>query len=417
MKIQTKISLLISTIALIFIIGITFFKISEDAKIETLYKEREEETRTSFQKNIESTGKSLEVYAYDYSYWDELIEFINKEDSAWAYINIHSTIPSFNVQYAWVYDKDLNLVYSTNTIEQSQQQDLFLTKETLQKVLKNGYFSHFYLIVSEGLLEIRGAPVQPSNDLTREAIPYGYLFVGRLWTENLLSDISLQTSSKISLENSKEKLVKNTNWNKDFKVTVSTKLPGWDGEPVMWLNSTRDLPMIKDLSEFVNNQVLYSLAFSILVLVIVSISLFKVVNQPLKIISQSIKEKNPALLNSLVKSKAEFGKLSSLLVQFFKISESSLQKLSSAIEQSSISVMITNVSGEVEYVNTKFIKMNGYTIDEVKGQNLRDLKFGSDFEKTNKVLFETMHSGMEWKGELLNEMKNGELYWEYVLVS
>ncbi|MGZ5486782.1 MAG: ATP-binding protein, partial [Nitrososphaeraceae archaeon] len=271
-------------------------------------------------------------------------------------------------------------------------------------------------MTEKGLLEICGAPIQPGNDFKRETKPHGYLFVGRLLTEKYLKDVSVQTSSKVIFSES-DKNMQNAEDDKNFNVNITIPLKGWDGKPVMWLSLSRLVITAKNLDDFLQKQVLYSLGFALLVLVIVSISLFFVVNKPLKTIFKSLEEKNTGLLNGLLKNKAEFGKLSSLIVQFFKMTESSVQKLSSAIEQSSISVMITNISGEVEYVNTKFIQMNDYTIDEVKGQNLRNLKFGSDFEKTSKVLLETMSSGMEWKGELLNDMKNGEQYWEYVLVS
>ena len=75
MKIQTKIFLIISAIAFIFIIAIGLFKTSEDEKVSTIYKERKKEIIASFNRTIESAGKSLAIYAYDYTIWDEMIRF------------------------------------------------------------------------------------------------------------------------------------------------------------------------------------------------------------------------------------------------------------------------------------------------------------------------------------------------------
>jgi PAS domain S-box-containing protein len=418
MKIQTKITLLISAVAIIFIIGIILFKTSEDEKISNLYKERKKEIVASFNRTIESAGKSLAIYAYDYTIWDEMIDFVNKPDSTWAYLNIFTTIPSFDVQFAWVYNENLTLIYSANTLEQSAKQYFILTKEMSREIFKNGYFCQFYLMTEKGLLEIRGAPVQPSNDLKRETKPQGYLFVGRLLTEKYLKDISVQTSAKVIFkETDREALLKNAEYDKNFNVNITIPLKGWDGKPVVWLSLSRYIITAKNLDNFLKNQVLYSLGFAVLVLVIVSISLFTVVGKPLKTISKSLEEKNTALLNGLLKDKAEFGKLSSLIVQFFKLSESSIQKLSSAIEQSPVSVIITNTTGEIEYVNPKFTLVSGYTLDEVKGSNIRNLKSALNSEENNKVLWEAIGSGKELKCELLNKNKDDELYWESVLIT
>lgn len=100
-----------------------------------------------------------------------------------------------------------------------------------------------------------------------------------------------------------------------------------------------------------------------------------------------------------------------------KETEIQLRKLSRAVEQSPASVIITNLTGEIEYVNPKFIEVTGYTFEEAKGQNPRVLKSG-DFPAENyKELWETITSGREWRGEFLNKRKSGELFWEAASIS
>jgi len=97
--------------------------------------------------------------------------------------------------------------------------------------------------------------------------------------------------------------------------------------------------------------------------------------------------------------------------------ESELRKFSRAVEQSPSTVMITDVHGNIEYVNRKFTELTGYTLDEVRGRNPRFLKSGHTPPEEYARLWRTISSGGEWRGELLNVKKNGELYWESALIA
>jgi PAS domain S-box-containing protein len=89
-----------------------------------------------------------------------------------------------------------------------------------------------------------------------------------------------------------------------------------------------------------------------------------------------------------------------------------MRMLSKAVEQSQISVVVTDVHGSIEYVNTKFCEVTGYTPAEVLGQNPRVLKSGDMPKSEYQKLWETIAAGQEWRGEFHNKKKNGELYWE-----
>jgi PAS domain S-box-containing protein len=94
-----------------------------------------------------------------------------------------------------------------------------------------------------------------------------------------------------------------------------------------------------------------------------------------------------------------------------------LRKISRAIDHSPASVVITDTQGAIEYVNPKFTQVTGYTFDEVRGQNPRVLKSGEMPEETYRKLWATITAGNEWRGELHNKKKNGELFWEAASIS
>ncbi|MGR3317670.1 MAG: ATP-binding response regulator [Candidatus Anammoxibacter sp.] len=97
--------------------------------------------------------------------------------------------------------------------------------------------------------------------------------------------------------------------------------------------------------------------------------------------------------------------------------EEEIHKLSTAVEQSPSVVMITDVNGSVEYVNPKFTKLTGYTIEETIGKNLYILRSGRQSNEVYKRSWSTITSGNEWHGELHSKKKSGEYYWEYVSIS
>jgi PAS domain S-box-containing protein len=97
--------------------------------------------------------------------------------------------------------------------------------------------------------------------------------------------------------------------------------------------------------------------------------------------------------------------------------EEQLRKLSQAVEQSPSSIVITDTSGNIEYVNPKFTETTGYTLAEAIGQNPRILKSGRTPPEVYTELWNVITAGREWRGEFLNRKKNGELFWELAVIA
>ncbi len=100
-----------------------------------------------------------------------------------------------------------------------------------------------------------------------------------------------------------------------------------------------------------------------------------------------------------------------------KLADKKLRQLSHAVEQSPASVVITDIQGNIEYVNRKFTEVTGYSAAEVEGKNPRILKSGELTCYAYKQLWNTITAGGTWTGEFHNRKKNGELYWESASIS
>ena len=100
-----------------------------------------------------------------------------------------------------------------------------------------------------------------------------------------------------------------------------------------------------------------------------------------------------------------------------KRTEEKIRQLSQAVEQSPVTIIITNTKGEIEYANPKFEETTGYTLEEVIHQNPRVLKSGYTSPEEYKMLWETLNAGKEWHGDFHNKKKDGSLYWESASIS
>ena len=97
--------------------------------------------------------------------------------------------------------------------------------------------------------------------------------------------------------------------------------------------------------------------------------------------------------------------------------ESRLRILVKAVEQSPVSIVVTDANGFIEYVNPKFSKTTGYTMEEVLGKTPRILKGGFLSDDFYRDLWKTILSGEEWHGVFHNRTKSGEVLWELASIS
>ncbi len=101
----------------------------------------------------------------------------------------------------------------------------------------------------------------------------------------------------------------------------------------------------------------------------------------------------------------------------WKKAQNKLLQLSQAVEQSPVSIVITDTAGRIQYVNKKFVEITGYSVQEAIGKQPRILKSGHTTPSEYDQLWSTLAAGKEWQGEFHNKKKNGELYWESAKIS
>lgn len=94
-----------------------------------------------------------------------------------------------------------------------------------------------------------------------------------------------------------------------------------------------------------------------------------------------------------------------------------VDKFFQAVEQSPVSVIITDSNGVIEYVNPRFTDITGYSREESIGMKTSLIKSSATPREVHDNLWETIRSGRVWSGELMNRKKSGEYYWENTHIS
>jgi len=89
-----------------------------------------------------------------------------------------------------------------------------------------------------------------------------------------------------------------------------------------------------------------------------------------------------------------------------------LRKLSSAVEQTADSVVITNREGVIEYVNPAFVTTTGFSPEAAIGKTPRLVKSGQHSPAFYEKLWSTILGGEVFRAVLTNRRQDGEIYYE-----
>ncbi len=101
------------------------------------------------------------------------------------------------------------------------------------------------------------------------------------------------------------------------------------------------------------------------------------------------------------------------------LAEEQFYRLSRAVEQSPVSIVITDLEGHAQYVNSKFTAVSGHTLEDLLDRNIEVLRDGHPHEASYQKFWETIRTGAEWRGELSTRRGDGSggTVWECVKVS
>ena len=100
-------------------------------------------------------------------------------------------------------------------------------------------------------------------------------------------------------------------------------------------------------------------------------------------------------------------------ITYRKETETALKLQSSAFESFSLAIIITDLVGRIQWANSSFSRLTGYSVEEATGKMTGELlKSGKHDKAFYKNFWNTLLDKKVWSGEMINRRKNGSLYYE-----
>ena len=334
-------------------VGLNFLRISENKKNITIQNDFKIQKKYLFEKIYELKGKSLKSFAYDYTYWDEMVDFINKETkhiySNWPKQQIEPAVPTYNFQVIWIYNKFDKLVYSLNLTKISTVDSLPINLKSFRSKHEKNLFVHFFIPTNKGFIEFQSAPIQPTSDNKRITTPLGYMFAGRIWNNEYINDFrnlcQTEISTSLLKESSEDTIVEESKGIINFSKT----LYGWDLKPVGHLNIKAQSEFIQTLRSRSESSMLYTIVFVIICLSFIAFFIIYLIRKPLSILIKSLKTENTDILEKIEKNKSDFGHIARLIKRFFNQKKEIEAEI---VERKKIEIDLLKTKEEAENANT-----------------------------------------------------------------
>lgn len=333
-----------------------------------------------FEMKSSQMSKSL----FDYTYRDEFVTALHKNDTNWYVGNIGFIPEVYDIDYVCLYDKHFRLI---NEQYKSNSFDGFTISSDAVRQLYKTRFANFFQNINGKTVEVCAASVHPSTDpMHNKTEPEGYLFVVREFDQKFVTDLEKISSSKIYITPS-DTIAKVSRFTLENKI----RLCGWDGNPVTWIIFHR----ILDLNSGSTQKIMFTLAiFVLLILLIFKLFAQKWINKPLELVTDILKTDNHESIAHLKTVPAEYGRIGILFDEHLQ-QKYDLKEAKERAEKSDKlkSAFLANISHEIR---TPMNSIMGFTElletetnEETKNQYLQTI------QKNGQILLQLLTDLMD----------------------
>ncbi len=252
-------------------------------------------------------GSTLERFASDYTQWDEMCTFVANPSADWAAINIDQSLASWRFHGAWVFNTERHEIYR-RLREPVAAADLagFPTPDLVRRLCGRERL-HFFTSTARGLLEVRTAPIHPSDDARLNDPPAGWFMVARLWEADDLAQLGMLLDSTVSLTPPSDPAPSAA------RVETTYPLSDWQGAPRFSLHVRHTSPLLGNMISYDADEVLLFVIVGVSFLLATGWFLHRWVRQPLRTIEASLAGNRPELVANLRARRDEFARVAALI--------------------------------------------------------------------------------------------------------
>ncbi len=201
MMLRTRFNLLLVLLCLGLAASLLALRYYEKRETDLIMRDQRTQRSRMLDRLIELNGHSLETFARDYSLWTDMARFVDQPvaDPAWAAVNIDTSLTTFGAQAAWVLKPDGTLFYAVAAGGATPPTAALPPGSALAERLRRDKACHFFTLTPEGLIEVRGAVIVPSEDTQRTSAPHGFLLTAARWDAALFERLASLSQSRVEL--------------------------------------------------------------------------------------------------------------------------------------------------------------------------------------------------------------------------
>lgn len=390
MSIRSKLTLLFLSIILAVAAAIALERSFEVRRLADIFVSSRAREEVTFDKIAALRNGRLESLVGDYTFWDEMVEFTRTGDKEWAKENIDASLPVFDVNAMWVYRRDCSLIYSSGDFN-GPADDFPVAGEDIPRLFEDSKFCHFFIRIGKYLMEVRGATIHPTADSARKTEPRGYLFAGILWDDKFLREMAALTGAEVRFASLQEKPAPDTSANiMAGEAGFLRELRGWDDRPLAKIAVSFKSESIRHYNRMGQTVFFIFGLLSAVSLLVLFMSVVRLVSVPLKLVSESLKKKDPTLLAPLENKRDEFGGIARVIRESFEqsaeLEAANIRRRKAEIQEEAILENIADLAW-LKDLDNRYIVVNG-PFAKACGKEPAELVGRTDYDVWPKELAE-----------------------------
>jgi signal transduction histidine kinase len=323
MLVKTKILLVISACAVLFLGMFAIWRKNEQHAAETILQGLRESQSRLVSSAMESSYSLPEAFSLNFSYWDDMVAFIEKPSKQWGDENLEPSLSQFLSDACLVVDLNGKVVYSAVAPgkQAAVKADLNLAK--LMPLLNRQKKAHFFVRDKGSLYDVSGATVHMTADAERKGKVYGYLLIINVVDDAFINRLEKSTSMLVQTVSS-AKVPES-----DGFITFVQGLKGIDGKEVGYLSFAAPSNSVAHLAESSNRSMMIFALFALTIVGALFLAILGWITRPLGELGHALSISSPAPLAKLLSSKNEFGAVARQVALSFQ----NKQELEAMLEQ------------------------------------------------------------------------------------
>ncbi|KAB1154985.1 response regulator [Flavobacterium luteum] len=360
LKIYSKLLFLIITTSCLFFLLYIFLYVYTIQQEKEVYKTTNTQFSTEVVTLSQLNSKTHLATLNDVTFWDGLYDFAKIKDISWYNQFVVEEFKSYEIDYVGVYNLSNEFIVKTSTSKIKTEN--FIPKQVLTD-LYSKKVSQFYMRIPEGIIEVFGATIHPSDDPKKNKHkPSGYFIMARLLDKNYFNNLQKISSSQASLVyNDTDTITDKDN------VTKVLVLKDWGNKVVSEIVFKR--PFNLDFRSTKKILSIIILAFILNIIIYLYYSR-KWMYEPLKTITNILETGNEEAIKVLKKSPGEFGYIGNLFEENSNQKRQLLIAKQKAEESDKLkSSFLANVSHEIRTPMNAIIGFSDLLNDSTLSKN------------------------------------------------